>query len=312
MNFQQLEYIIAVDQLKNFSRAADFCNVTQATLSAMVKKLEEELGISIFDRKSNPVLTTECGSDIIVEAKKVLFHAQQLKTVSKSAFNKIEGILRVGVIPTVASSLLPIVIKPVLEKFPELQLEISELTTSNIVRLLKNGDIDAGILSTPIANTDLEEEILYYEMLMVYGNLDSSKNYLIPEEIDRNNLWLLEEGHCLRDQVLQFCSLKSSDHTPGQLKFEANTFDTLLNMVDSYGGLTLLPELYVKKMNSDQQKKISPFSSPIPVREVSLVYFRPFAKLRLINALANEIRFLTADKLESSKFKKSELVITQA
>lgn len=312
MNFQQLEYIIAVDQLKNFSRAADFCNVTQATLSAMVKKLEEELGISIFDRKSNPIMTTECGSDIIVEAKKVLFHAQQLKTVSKSAFNKIEGKLRVGVIPTVASSLLPIVIKPVLEKFPELQLEISELTTSNIVRLLKNGDIDAGILSTPISNTDLEEEILYYEMLMVYGNLDTSKKYLIPEEINRNNLWLLEEGHCLRDQVLQFCSLKSSDHTPGQLKFEANTFDTLLNMVDSYGGLTLLPELYVKKMNSDQQKKISPFSSPIPVREVSLVYFRPFAKLRLINALANEIRFLTADKLESSKYKKSELVITQA
>jgi len=312
MNFQQLEYIIAVDQLKNFSRAAEFCNVTQATLSAMVKKLEEELGISIFDRKSNPIMTTECGSDIIVEAKKVLFHAQQLKTVSKSAFNKIEGKLRVGVIPTVASSLLPIVIKPVLEKFPELQLEISELTTSNIVRLLKNGDIDAGILSTPISNTDLEEEILYYEMLMVYGNLDTSKKYLIPEEINRNNLWLLEEGHCLRDQVLQFCSLKSSDHTPGQLKFEANTFDTLLNMVDSYGGLTLLPELYVKKMNSDQQKKISPFSSPIPVREVSLVYFRPFAKLRLINALANEIRFLTADKLESSKYKKSELVITQA
>lgn len=312
MNFQQLEYIIAVDQLKNFSRAAEFCNVTQATLSAMVKKLEEELGISIFDRKSNPIMTTECGSDIIVEAKKVLFHAQQLKTVSKSAFNKIEGKLRVGVIPTVASSLLPIVIKPVLEKFPELQLEISELTTSNIVRLLKNGDIDAGILSTPISNTDLEEEILYYEMLMVYGNLDTSKKYLIPEEINRNNLWLLEEGHCLRDQVLQFCSLKSSDHTPGQLKFEANTFDTLLNMVDSYGGLTLLPELYVKKMNSDQQKKISPFSSPIPVREVSLVYFRPFAKLRLINALANEIRFLTAAKLESSKYKKSELVITQA
>ncbi|MBK9511042.1 MAG: LysR family transcriptional regulator [Cytophagaceae bacterium] len=312
MNFQQLEYIIAVNQLKNFSRAAEFCNVTQATLSAMVKKLEEELGISIFDRKSNPIMTTECGSDIIVEAKKVLFHAQQLKTVSKSAFNKIEGKLRVGVIPTVASSLLPIVIKPVLEKFPELQLEISELTTSNIVRLLKNGDIDAGILSTPISNTDLEEEILYYEMLMVYGNLDTSKKYLIPEEINRNNLWLLEEGHCLRDQVLQFCSLKSSDHTPGQLKFEANTFDTLLNMVDSYGGLTLLPELYVKKMNSDQQKKISPFSSPIPVREVSLVYFRPFAKLRLINALANEIRVLTADKLESSKYKKSELVITQA
>ena len=312
MNFQQLEYIIAVNQLKNFSRAAEFCNVTQATLSAMVKKLEEELGISIFDRKSHTIMTTECGSDIIVEAKKVLFHAQQLKTVSKSAFNKIEGKLRVGVIPTVASSLLPIVIKPVLEKFPELQLEISELTTSNIVRLLKNGDIDAGILSTPISNTDLEEEILYYEMLMVYGNLDTSKKYLIPEEINRNNLWLLEEGHCLRDQVLQFCSLKSSDHTPGQLKFEANTFDTLLNMVDSYGGLTLLPELYVKKMNSDQQKKISPFSSPIPVREVSLVYFRPFAKLRLINALANEIRFLTADKLESSKYKKSELVITQA
>ncbi|MBK6977538.1 MAG: hypothetical protein IPH28_10940 [Cytophagaceae bacterium] len=181
-----------------------------------------------------------------------------------------------------------------------------------MVRLLKNGDIDAGILSTPISNTELEEEILYYEMLMVYGNLDTSKKYLIPEEINRNNLWLLEEGHCLRDQVLQFCSLKSSDHTPGQLKFEANTFDTLLNMVDSYGGLTLLPELYVKKMNSDQQKKISPFSSPIPVREVSLVYFRPFAKLRLINALANEIRVLTADKLESSKYKKSELVITQA
>ena len=169
MNIQQLEYILAVDQFKSFSKAADYCHVTQATLSAMVKKLEEQLDIVIFDRKANPIATTENGREILIHAQQVVGHANALLDASKSIQHKLEGRVKIGVIPTIASSVLSIIIKPLMAKYPQVFFEIQEQTTMHLKRSLREGKLDIGILSTPIASTDLETQLLYSEELVLYG-----------------------------------------------------------------------------------------------------------------------------------------------
>jgi LysR family hydrogen peroxide-inducible transcriptional activator len=311
MNLQQLEYIIAVDQLKSFSKAAAHCKVTQATLSAMVKKLEEELDVVLFDRKLQPILTTDTGRAIIDEARKVIFHTTHLKDLARPAESPIQGNVKIGIIPTIASSLLAIVLKPLLEKYPKLIFEFYEFTTDNIVKQLRDGLIDIAIASTPLNLESIEENILYYEALLIYGNIDPEKEYFLPKELEDQRIWLMEEGHCLRQQVMQLCSLKPKENLPKNLIFEANSFETLLSMVDNFGGLTLIPELYYKTISDGRKQKVRSFASPIPVREVSLIYFRPFAKGRIIEAITKEIREIVNCDLISNQYKKSELTITQ-
>jgi LysR family hydrogen peroxide-inducible transcriptional activator len=310
MNIQQLEYIIALDRLKNFTKAAEYCNVTQATLSTMVKKLEAELEIIIFDRKKNPTETTEIGMETVENAKKVVLHSQLLKDNAKKINGKIEGKIRIGIIPTIANSLLPKIIKPILENFPDLKLEISESTTNSITKQLKEGQLDMGIVATPLHEPEIEDIVLFYETLMVYGDIDPVQNYILPDEIRNHKIWLLEEGHCLREQFIKLCSLKKKEKMVENLKLEASSFDTLLNMIDEFGGLTLIPELYYNTLSSERKKQVSFFNAPIPVREMSIIYHRPYAKIRTIEALANIIHSTINKDLISNKYKKSELAIT--
>jgi len=311
MNLQQLEYIIAISELKNFSRAAEYCKVTQATLSAMVKKLEEELEIIIFDRKTNPIVVTDLGKEVIIQAKKVLLEAKELKNISHFNKNKVEGDISIGIIPTIANALLPKVIKKILNKYTNLSIHISELTTKHIIKQLKEGRIDIGILATPLEIEGIEENILYYESLMVYGSMEQDKKYLLPEELKDHKIWMLEEGHCLREQTIQLCSLEKKKAIPENFTFEANSFETLLNMVDDFGGLTLIPELYYQTLPTEKKNKVRFFESPFPVREVSLIYFRPFAKHRIIKALTEEIQEIIVPQLISSSCPKHELTIVK-
>jgi len=311
MNLQQLEYIVAVDQFKNFSKAAEYCYITQATLSTMIKKLEEELNIVIFDRKSNPIITTDEGQIIVDQAVKVLQETYRLKELAQKELEHFTGTIKIGIIPTIANSLLPVVLLPILEKFPDLHIEMSEVTTDNIIRKLKEGTIDMGILATPLDIDDYEEEILYYETLMVYGKFDEDTHFVIPDEIKNHRVWLLEEGNCLRNQFINLCSLKKSQNMPSNLEFDAHSFETLLNMVDQLGGLTLIPELYFQSLTEERKKKVRNFSAPVPVREVSIVYYRPFAKRKVIEALAKEIKALIQPILMAKEFKNSELEIVK-
>jgi LysR family hydrogen peroxide-inducible transcriptional activator len=311
MNFQQLEYIVALDTYKSFSKAAESCFITQATLSTMVKKLEEELDIVIFDRKNNPIITTDCGKYIVEEAKKVLFHSKQLKYISSEIKNKIEGELKIGIIPTVASSLLHRILPSLLEKYPLLKLRIQEITTSNIISQLKTGELDVGIVSTPLKNEVLEEEILYYEKLLVYGNTEySNTKYLSPKDIIDEDIWLLEEGNCLTDQIINVCSLNPKKIN-SNLIFSPNSFETLINIVDKLKGLTLIPELFYNDLSEERKKNIKDFSSPFPVREISIVFHRPYAKSRLIEALSQEIREIISPLLDTSNLKNSEMIIAK-
>lgn len=311
MNFQQLEYIVAVDQFKSFSRAAEYCHITQATLSMMVKRLEEELNTVIFDRKINPIVTTESGRELIQQAKKILIESNELKTIANNKSYSVEGHIRLAVIPTIANALLPKILSPILTKYPKLNLEILELTTDNIIEWLKLGKIDMGILSTPLEIFNIEEKVLYYEILLVYGEKNSKKKYMMIDEIKKQKIWLLEEGNCLRNQMLNICTLKEKETLFTNLKFEANSFEMLLNMIDSMGGLTLIPELYYHLLSDERKKKVSFFHERIPVREVSLVYFRPFAKQRVIEAISKEIQAIIQPNLMSNKHKKHTLEIAK-
>jgi LysR family hydrogen peroxide-inducible transcriptional activator len=309
MNLQQLEYILAVDKFKSFSKAADYCNVTQATLSAMVKKLEEELGIILFDRKSQPIVTTEIGKEVLSEAQKVLLHTEKILDIAQKDKKQIAGKAKIGIIPTIAGTLLPKILHPILEKLPHLVLEVKEFTTENIIRKLREGSLDIGILATPLNHTDIEEEILFYEMLIIYGKIPNSKEYLVSTELENEKFWLLEEGNCLRNQSIELCNLQKSHYLPNNLLFEASSFDTLLNMVDELGGLTLIPELYYQNLPENRKQKTAFFQKPIPVREVSLVYYRPFAKISTIQTLAEIIRQSITPILMSSKYRKNDLII---
>lgn len=311
MNIQQLEYIIAVDRFKNFTKASEYCNITQATLSAMVKKLEEELDVVIFDRKASPIITTDIGQAILEDARAVVARVNQIREKASGISHRIKGRIRLGIIPTIANSLLPRIIPPFIRQFPDLHLEIHEITTQSIIKQLKDGSIDLGILATPNMDDDIVEEILYYESLMVYGDVDKRTKYLLPDHIRNQKVWLLEKGHCLRDQFVNLCGLRKKDSSPGNLSFDASSFDTLLNMVDRFGGLTLIPELYYKDLSGDKQKKVHAFKSPVPVREVSLVYYRPYAKQRVIRVLVDFIQQTVRPELSTRTLKKAEQIVAR-
>jgi len=289
VNIQQLEYILAVDQFKSFSKAADYCHVTQATLSAMVKKLEEQLDIVIFDRKANPIATTENGREILLQAQQVVAHANTLLSSSKAINQKIEGRIKLGIIPTIASSILPIILKHLVEKYPGLSLEIYEVTTNQLKKDLRDGKLDLGILSTPIASIDLETKLLYVEDLHVYGHLASQATWIRKSDLAKQRIFLLQEGHCLRDQVIQLCDLKKQKALPANLSVESNTFETLLNLVDTFQGMTVLPALYVTQLGEQRKQNMLELREGTLSREVSLCYYRPYAKWNIINRLAEEI-----------------------
>jgi LysR family transcriptional regulator, hydrogen peroxide-inducible genes activator len=313
MNLQQLEYILAVDHFRSFSKAAEHCHVTQATLSAMVKKLEEELNVVLFDRKSSPILTTDCGKDILQQAKLTVHHAQQVKETAMHIKDHIGGKIKIGILPTIANSLLPAILKDLLKVYKDLQFTFVELTTNPLIESLKSGKIDAGILSTPLENKELEEYILYYEPLLAYGEVLNEKTYQGKKISGNESLWLLEEGHCLRNQTLHYCGLQQSSHLTGNFSFEAGTLETLMHMVDLLGGITLIPELYYHHLCQEKKSKCKKLENPVPVREISLVVYRPYAKFRIVEALAQTIQTLTSPLLSSKHLKNVDMeMLTQA
>jgi LysR family hydrogen peroxide-inducible transcriptional activator len=291
MTLQQLEYVVAVDTHRHFVKAAESCFVTQATLSMMIKKLEEELDIIIFDRSKQPVVPTSVGYQIIAQARRVLGESAQLKNIVLQERGELVGDLKLGVIPTVAPYLLPLFLRVFTERYPKVNLYISEYTTAVITEKLKNGQIDVGILATPLNEKGVHEIPLYYEQYFLYVNPQEhgydDKQYIVPSSIDIGRLWLLEEGHCMRSQMLSLCELKKQDniiHAP-KLHYEAGSIETLINLVDSHYGLTIVPELSAKHLRDSQKEQLRYFVSPVPVREISLVTHYQYVKERHVKAL---------------------------
>lgn len=292
MNIQQLEYILAVDTHRHFATAASKSNVTQPTLSMMIRKLEEELGITIFDRSKQPIEPTPEGKQVIIRARQIMADVNQLKEFTKGLRNDVSGEIRIAIIPTLAPYLLPMFLPSFVEKHPALRVNISELVTHDIIEALKSGDIDIGVLATPLHDAKLVEHPVFYEEFFAYTSTSdklSKKKYLLPRDIDLSKLWLLEEGHCFRNQVFNLCELKKKDIESDRLHYQAGSLETLKNLVDHNKGITILPLLATKDLTKAQLKKIRSFAPPKPVREISLVVNSNYSRKSILEALKKEI-----------------------
>jgi LysR family transcriptional regulator, hydrogen peroxide-inducible genes activator len=292
MTLQQLEYVVAVDTFKQFSAAADKCFVAQPSLSAMIQKLEAELGVKIFDRNKQPILPTTIGAEIIAQARLILNESENLKQLVKDRLETISGELKLGIIPTLAPYLLPLFLKDFSEKYRDLKLSITELTTENIVANLKKGILDVGIMATPSNENQLLDDPIFYEEFMVYAPNEKTtlpKKYLLAEDIDTNRLMLLQEGHCMRAQVINLCALQKTQRARHNISYEAGSLETLKRLVEAHTGITILPHLAILDMNEDQMESVRFFKSPAPVREISLVTHPSLAKKKLISILKEAI-----------------------
>ncbi|MBO9619253.1 MAG: LysR family transcriptional regulator [Niabella sp.] len=302
MTLQQIEYINAVDIHRNFIKAAEACFITQPTLSMQIQKLEEELGVKIFDRSKLPVVPTPVGQGVLEHARRLLHARNELNRYIEDQKGKLSGQLRIGIIPTLAPYLLPIFVPAFIKKYPEIKLIIHELITENIVRSLKEEKIDAGILVTPINEPGIKEHTLFYEELMVFTSKQNKayqKQYILPKDIDTSKLWLLEEGHCFRSQILSICELQKQSREHSGLEYEAGSIETLKRMVEISDGVTIVPELVTMQMPKSQLQLIRHFKRPVPVREISLVVHRDFLKEKLIKALQTEILAAVPEKLKT-------------
>lgn len=300
MNLQQLEYIIAVERERHFVRAAEKCFVTQATLSMMVKKLEEELGVQLFDRSTQPVKPTREGEEIIELAKKIVVQTRFIKDYARELKEEVSGELRLVIIPTLAPYLLPLFLKDFHLQFPHLKVHIREMISDDIVTALKRGEADVGILATPLNERGITEYPMFYEEFFPYASESEKlppKKYLLPKDINTNHLWLLEEGHCLRDQLQILCSLKHAESDDNLVRYEVGSIETLINMVDSNDGITILPKLATERLNALQQTKLRTFAAPKPAREVSLITAQDFPRKKLLQHLKETIVGAVKDKV---------------
>ncbi len=307
MTIVQLEYAVAVDTYRSFVLAAQKCFVTQPTLSMQVQKLEELLGVKLFDRTHQPIVPTEIGVEIIEQARKIISESKKINEIISEKNNDISGELKIGIIPTIAPYLLPKVLGAFLVKYPKVHLNITELHTETIIQHLKLGMLDCGILATPLAQLSLVETPLYYENFVAYLSKTSplfKKKALSPNDLDDDQLWLLNEGHCMRNQILNLCKHKQSNNN--QLEYNSGSIETLIRMVDINNGITIVPELSLQDFSTHKLDKVRYFKSPEPSREISLVTHQNFIKKRLMSVLQEEILATISKRMKSKK--KKEIV----
>ena len=311
MTITQLEYIIAVDTYRHFATAAERCFVTQPTLSMQIQKLEDDLGTKIFDRSKQPVIPTEMGQEIIAQARIVVHETRMISQLIKDKQGLMQGELKVGIIPTLAPYLLPTFLHPFLVKYPDVKIKFKEMNKEGIIEHLKSGRIDAGILVTPLHESSIMEYPLFYEELVAFvskNNTAYTKSYVLPADIDVKELWLLEEGQCFRNQVLNLCEIKMQPNQESHFEYEAGNIDTLRKMVELTNGVTILPELATLDFNIKQQNMVRHFKAPLPVREVSLVTHRNFVKKKLVDVLKQEVLISLPKKVTLNK--KSNIIKT--
>ncbi|MGE4587245.1 MAG: LysR substrate-binding domain-containing protein [Mangrovibacterium sp.] len=288
----QLEYIVAVDTCRHFGKAAEHCFITQPTLSMQIKKLEQDLEVVIFDRSKQPLIPTDVGARIIEQSRVILQESGKINSIVKDHKNQISGALKIGIIPTLAPYLLPLFIGNYKRKYPNILITVEEFTTERIVDRLNRDLLDVGILVTPLKEERIKEKPVFYEEMLLYLNAGHplcGKASIAVRDIAVPGIWLLSDGHCFRNQVVNLCSFSKSQADGLPFHFEAGSLETLMNIVDKEGGLTLIPELATFGMPDGRKKQVRSFSDMTPLREVSLVYFRHFAKHKLIELLWKEM-----------------------
>lgn len=308
MNIQQLEYIIAVDTYRHFSKAAEASFVTQPTLSMMIQKLEDELGVKIFDRTQLPVQPTEIGTRIINQARVALAQVNQIKEIIQEEKGIVKGVFHLGIIPTVSPYLLPTLMQVHQHNHFDIKIIINELTTGQILRQLSNGTLDGAILATPLNDEHILERPLYYERFFAYVSPKErplyAKTALDESDLNATRLWLLDEVHCFRTQILHLCNIKKRRSHQSIFTYEAGSIDTLINIVDGNDGLTVIPEMAIANLSEEQKKNVRPFRNSTPVREISLITRKEYLRERMVSIIENEVREAVPTSLQDASLKK--------
>jgi LysR family hydrogen peroxide-inducible transcriptional activator len=294
MTLTQLSYIVAVAKHRHFGAAAESCFVTQPTLSMQVQKLEEELGIEIFDRSHQPISPTPLGSALVEQAQIVLAEAEKLKALSAEELDTIASQIRIGIIPTLSPTLAPKVADWFSRHYPETELHLEELQTKDLMSRIKDGSIDLGLVVTPLDDSHILEKPLFYEPFMLYVSPDHPLTKLKTigsDNLSFEDLWLLTEGHCFRDQALKVCGDRKRKRSTNRAMFESGSLETLRKMVDKSGGYTLIPALTLDDIDEVRRRKqVREFISPAPTREVSLVHSRVYKRKATLDAVAMAVR----------------------
>lgn len=296
MNIQQLEYIVAVDKLHHFAKAAEQCRITQPTLSAMIQKLEDELGIKIFDRSVQPVAATPSGKKVIEQAKKVLFEVSRISDIVAEEKQSVKGTFYLAVLPTIAPYLLPRFFHQLTQERLDLDIRVLEMKSAQSLMALQRGEIDAAILANQPIEPLLQGDTLYYEQFFAYVSRNEGifkKDLIRTADIDGERLWLLDEGHCFRDQLMRFCQMEKVKVR--QSTYRLGSMETFMRMVESGNGITFIPELAMLQLNKEQQELVRPFAIPKPTREITFITRKDFIR----NSIASIIKKAIKDSVPS-------------
>lgn len=291
MTLQQLEYVMAVFRFKHFARAAEYCNVTQPSLSSMVQKLEDELGMKLFDRNKQPIMPTPAGKLVIEQAWGVLVKAKKLRDTAEEQKKSLLGTFNIGVLPTIAPYLVPRFFPKLLDEHPEMDIRITEMKTADIKMALIRGDIDAAILARIDGLEDFVCHTLFYEQFMAYvsehDSLISAKAIRVADLKDEF-LLLLDEGHCFRDQLVKFCQLKATSRS--KKAYNLGSIETFMRIVENGKGITFIPELAAMQLTESQTRLLKPFAHPIPTRELVMMTSRHFIRTTLLDMIIERVR----------------------
>ena len=298
MTLQQMEYIVAVYRWRHFAKAAEECGVTQPTLSQMIQKLENELGVKIFERSSQQVVPTAMGKMIVEQAWKVVNRANRIKDMVSEAKESLSGTFRIGILPTIAPYLLPRFFPQMMEDYPELHPHVTEMQTAGLVKALERGEIDAAIAVSMDGMDKLVQTPLFYEQFFAYVSKKSrlyEAKSVKTADLGNQLLWMLDEGHCFRDQLVKFCSLKSADMSKDT--YRLSSIETFMRMVEAGLGMTFIPELAVEQLTGEQRQLVRPFAIPIPTRQVVLLTTTSFIRQQLLQLLAEHIRKAVPERM---------------
>ena len=303
MTITQLKYTLAVAEYGNFTTASEKCFVTQPTLSMQVQKLEEELGVTIFNRSTKPLQVTEVGEKVLIQARKIVEESSRMNDVISEEKGIIGGTLKVGIIPTVSSTLLPLFLNIFIKKHKNVDLKIEEYNTDTICKKLEDNTIDCAIAATPLNNSKIIERPLYYEPFVAYvpeHHFLSDNKSLELDDLSNSDLLILEDGHCFRNQVLNLCSL---DDLNKQYELKSGSFETLINLSNNGPWMTIIPYLHSNNLSSNNIQNIIPFEDPAPAREISMIYSKSQLKLPVINALMDTISSVIRGQIKYNDIK---------
>lgn len=291
MTITQLQYVLAIAEHKNFTKAAEHCFVTQPTLSTQVQKLEDQLDILIFDRSKKPIELTEVGKKIVTQARNIVNEADRIQDIVDQQKGFIGGEFKLGIIPTIMPTLLPMFLKNFIKKYPKVKLIIEELTTEEIIYRINEGHLDAAIAATPLENESIKERVIYYEPFVAYipqNHRLQNKKIIEVSDLDLEDMLLLEDGHCFRDGVINLCKV-FKNHLDDHFQLESGSIETLIKLSNEGLGMTLLPYLHTLDIKEKLSGNLRHFAEPSPAREVSIIHHKSELKMHIIDAMFNEI-----------------------